>query len=67
MSTLDRKYNTENNWNKLINAVDTNFRMQNMESTMMSLAALPRAPPAALYNPLEHGRRVSDIPEVDNI
>jgi len=63
VSTLDRKYNTENNWNKLINAVDTNFRMQNMESTMMSLAALPRAPPAALYNPLEHGRRVSDIPE----
>ena len=30
---------------------------------MVSLSALPRAPPAALYNPLEHGnsfRRTED-------
>ena len=33
--------------------------MQNMENTMLSLATLPRAPPAALYNPLEHGRSLA--------
>ena len=31
-----------------------------MESTMLSLATLPRAPPAALYNPLEHGHSLAD-------
>ena len=30
-----------------------------MEATMMSLATLPKAPPAALYNPLEHGRALN--------
>ena len=55
MSTLDRKYNSNDNWGKLLNATADNFRMQNMENTMVSLSALPRAPPAALYNPLEHG------------
>ena len=33
--------------------------MQNMETTMLSLATLPRAPPAALYNPLDHGRSLA--------
>ena len=27
---------------------------------MLSLATLPRAPPAALYNPLEHGHHLTD-------
>ena len=27
---------------------------------MLSLATLPRAPPAALYNPLEHGHHLSE-------
>ena len=27
---------------------------------MLSLATLPRAPPAALYNPLEHGHNLTD-------
>ena len=31
-----------------------------METTMLSLATLPRAPPAALYNPLEHGHHLTD-------
>ena len=35
-------------------------RLHNMETTMLSLATLPRAPPAALYNPLEHGHHLSD-------
>lgn len=34
-------------------------KMQNMETTMLSLATLPRAPPAALYNPLDHGRSLA--------
>ena len=36
------------------------LRLHNMESTMLSLATLPRAPPAALYNPLEHGHSLAD-------
>ena len=35
-------------------------RLHNMETTMLSLATLPRAPPAALYNPLEHGHNLTD-------
>ena len=69
MSTLDRKYNSNDNWGKLLNATADNFRMQNMENTMVSLSTLPRAPPAALYNPLEHGKsfrrqRSSEDPQV---
>ena len=35
-------------------------RLHNMETTMLSLATLPRAPPAALYNPLEHGHHLTE-------
>jgi len=69
VSTLDRKYNSNDNWGKLLNATADNFRMQNMENTMVSLSALPRAPPAALYNPLEHGnsfRRTEDTQSSDS-
>lgn len=38
-----------------------------MESTMQSLATLPRAPPAALYNPLDHGHSLTNTDNLVSI
>jgi len=34
-------------------------KMQHLDTTMASLAHLTAAPPAALYNPLDHGRNLT--------
>ena len=39
--------------------------MQHLDTTMASLANLTAAPPAALYNPLDHGRNLAK--EVRNV
>ena len=62
VSTLDRKYASGpgmSQWNKLMSLSSSVSRMQHLDSTMASLAHLTAAPPAALYNPLDHGRSLA--------
>ena len=62
VSTLDRKYASGTNrahWNKLMTISSSVSRMQHLDTTMASLANLTAAPPAALYNPLDHGRSLA--------
>ena len=62
VSTLDRKYASSTNrarWASLMHLSSSVSRMQHLDTTMASLAHLTAAPPAALYNPLEHGRSLA--------
>ena len=68
VSTLDRKYASRTSlahWDKLMTISSSVSRMQHLDTTMASLAHLTAAPPAALYNPLEHGRSLAK--EVKNV
>lgn len=62
VSTLDRKYasgTSRAHWDKLMTISSSVSRMQHLDTTMASLAHLTAAPPAALYNPLDHGRNLT--------
>lgn len=62
VSTLDRKYasgTSRAHWDKLMTISSSVSRMQHLDTTMASLANLTAAPPAALYNPLDHGRNLA--------
>ena len=62
VSTLDRKYASRTSlahWDKLMTISSSVSRMQHLDTTMASLAHLTAAPPAALYNPLDHGRNLT--------
>ena len=66
VSTLDRKYaSLTNQALSLMHLSSSVSRMQHLDTTMASLANLTAAPPAALYNPLEHGRSLAK--EVKNV
>ena len=64
VSTLDRKYasstsTSRDRWASLMHLSSSVSRMQHLDTTMASLAHLTAAPPAALYNPLDHGRNLT--------
>ena len=72
VSTLDRKYasrtsTSRDRWASLMHLSSSVSRMQHLDTTMASLAHLTAAPPAALYNPLEHGRSLAKEVKQDEV